>query len=51
MRIVEHAWRGAVLRHELFAARDSAPCVILFPTVMGVSDLERGFAERLVGEG
>ena len=28
-----------------------APGVILFPTVMGVTDLERGFAERLVGLG
>ena len=51
MRIIDQSWRGAVLRHELFAAREGASCVILFPTVMGVSDLERGFAARLVGEG
>ena len=51
MRIIDQSWRGAVLWHELFAARHGAPCVILLPTVMGVSDLERGFAARLVGEG
>ena len=51
MRIVEQDWGDKVLRHELFVGRDGAPCVILFPTVMGVSDLERGFAARLVGEG
>ena len=51
MRIIDQSWRGAVLRHELFAASGGAPCVILLPTVMGVSDLERRFAARLVGEG
>ena len=52
MREVVQAWGGAQLRHELFAADGGArPCVILFPTVMGVSDLERGFAERLVERG
>ena len=30
---------------------DARAGVILFPTVMGVTDLERGFAERLVGLG
>lgn len=52
MREVAQKWGGAKLRHELFAADGAArPCVILFPTVMGVSDLERGFAERLAGLG
>lgn len=52
MREIVHAWGGAELRHELFAGDGAArPCVILFPTVMGVSDLERGFAERLVERG
>ena len=51
MRIVEQDWGDKVLRHELFVGRDGAPGVILFPTVMGVSDLERGFAARLVGAG
>ncbi len=38
------------LRHELFhdGSGGARPGVILFPTVMGVSDLERGFAKRLV---
>ncbi len=41
------------LRHELVSDGSGAtrPGVILFPTVMGVTDLERGFAARLVGEG
>ena len=52
MREVVQIWGGAELRHELFAAEGGArPGVILFPTVMGVSDLERGFAERLAGQG
>ncbi|MCY7340006.1 MAG: dienelactone hydrolase family protein [Sphingomonas bacterium] len=38
--------------HELFHGDGVArPGVILFPTVMGVTDLERGFAGRLVGLG
>ena len=40
-------------RHELVSDGSGAarPGVILFPTVMGITDLERGFAERLVGNG
>jgi len=42
-------WRGATLRHELCANPGGArPTVILFPTVAGVSDLERDFAARLM---
>ena len=39
--------------HELVhdGSDDARPGVILFPTVMGITDLERGFAGRLVGEG
>lgn len=39
--------------HELVsdASGGARPGVILFPTVMGITDLERGFAERLVGQG
>jgi dienelactone hydrolase len=39
--------------HELASdgSGDARPGVILFPTVMGIIDLERGFAARLVGEG
>ncbi len=39
--------------HELVSDGSGAarPGVILFPTVMGITDLERGFAGRLVGDG
>jgi dienelactone hydrolase len=39
--------------HELASDGSGAarPGVILFPTVMGITDLERGFARRLVGDG
>jgi dienelactone hydrolase len=39
--------------HELASDGSGAarPGVILFPTVMGITDLERGFAEHLVGNG
>jgi dienelactone hydrolase len=39
--------------HELVSdgSGDARPGVILFPTVMGITDVERGFAGRLVGEG
>jgi dienelactone hydrolase len=39
--------------HELVSDGSDAarPGVILFPTVMGITNLERGFAERLVGTG
>jgi dienelactone hydrolase len=41
------------VKHELISDRSGGtrPGVILFPTVMGITDLERGFAERLVGQG
>jgi len=40
-------------KHELVGDGSGAarPGVILFPTVMGITDLERGFAERLAGQG
>jgi len=43
-------FEGEDLEGVLVARRDSArrPAVILFPTVMGVSDLELGFARQLV---
>ncbi len=39
--------------HELISdgGGGTRPGVILFPTVMGITDLERGFAERLVEQG
>ncbi len=44
---------GDGVKHELVSDGSDAarPGVILFPTVMGITDLERGFAERLVGQG
>lgn len=53
MREVAQDWQGEPLRHELFHDGGGAarPGVILFPTVMGVTDLERGFARRLAGQG
>ncbi len=52
MRTVEQDFAGERLSHELFDDGGTArPGVILFPTVMGVTDLERGFAKRLVGLG
>ncbi len=52
MTAIEQRFGDKVLRHELFGdGGDAKPTVILFPTVMGVSDLERGFAERLAGQG
>jgi dienelactone hydrolase len=52
-RVIDHQFDGATLRHELIhdGSGDARPGVILFPTVMGVTDLERGFAERRVGLG
>ncbi|MDQ3144547.1 MAG: dienelactone hydrolase family protein [Pseudomonadota bacterium] len=52
-RVIGQGFAGAQLRHELFhdGSGDARPGVILFPTVMGVTDLERGFAGRLVGLG
>jgi dienelactone hydrolase len=39
--------------HEMVSdgSGDARPGVILFPTVMGITDLERDFAERLIGNG
>lgn len=41
------------VEHELISdgSGSARSGVIIFPTVMGVTDLERGFAERLVGQG
>ena len=47
MSDIDQRFGEKVLRHELFGGNDVKATVILFPTVMGVSDLERGFAERL----
>jgi len=41
------------VKHELASdgSGSARPGVILFPTVMGITDLERGFAERLIDQG
>lgn len=51
MRAIEQDFAGQRLSHEVFADGAARPAVLLFPTVMGVTDLERGFAERLVSQG
>ena len=53
MKVVAQEWGGGTLRHETFAdgSGTARAAAIIFPTVVGVSDLERGFAERLVGRG
>ncbi len=51
MRAIEQDFAGQRLSHELFADGVARPAVLLFPTVMGVTDLERAYAERLVSQG
>ncbi|MEO5810185.1 MAG: dienelactone hydrolase family protein [Sphingomicrobium sp.] len=51
MTDIDQRFGEKILRHELFGGNDVKATVILFPTVMGVSDLERGFANRLAGLG
>jgi len=52
-RGVASEFEGERVEHVLVtAAADAAhPCVIIFPTVMGVTDLELGFARRLADKG
>jgi dienelactone hydrolase len=49
-RAVPHDFDGEELESVFVGRRDGArrPTVVLIPTVMGVSDLERGFARQLV---
>ena len=51
-RTIEQLFGGSTLAHEHFGV-DQGPraTILLFPTVMGVTDLERGFARRLVDLG
>ena len=48
---IDQRFGEKILRHELFGESGVKATIILFPTVMGVSDLERGFANRLAGLG
>jgi dienelactone hydrolase len=51
-RGVVSEYEGQRVEHVLVASdADPQPCVIIFPTVMGVTDLELGFARRLAGKG
>ena len=52
-RDIPHSFSGEELAHVLVAdgSGTARPAVVIVPTVMGVSDLELGFAERLVGLG
>ena len=49
-RAVAHEFEGEELQSAFIGRRDgeSRPTVILIPTVMGVSDLEKGFGRQLV---
>ena len=53
MRVIEQQFGGAMLRHELVQAGggEARPGVVLFPTVMGVTDLDHEFARHLAGQG
>ncbi|MES2147372.1 MAG: dienelactone hydrolase family protein [Pseudomonadota bacterium] len=50
-RSIDHQFQGESLLSELVAADNARATIILFPTVAGVSDLELGFAQTLVGKG
>jgi dienelactone hydrolase len=48
---VAQQWRGRALVHEWFATDQARTAILLCPTVMGVTDLERGFAADLNAKG
>jgi len=49
-RVVAHEHAGEAMESALFPAEGGpAPGLLMFPTVMGITDLERGFARRLAG--
>lgn len=48
---IHREWAGKTLVHEAHPIADAATTIIIFPTVMGVSDLERGFAATLNAKG
>ena len=51
MKDIPHDWAGKALVHEWFAVEKARTAILLCPTVMGVSDLERGFAADLNAKG
>ena len=48
---IHRAWAGKTLTHEAYPVEGAATTIVIFPTVMGVSDLERGFAADLNAKG
>lgn len=51
MTDVFQEWCGKTLVHEWFTVDDARTAILLCPTVMGVTDLERGFATDLNAKG
>ncbi len=51
MSEIAQEWRGKALVHEWFPAENARTAILLCPTVMGVTDLERGFAVDLNAKG
>ena len=51
MSEIAQQWRSKALVHEWFAVDDARTAILLCPTVMGVTDLERGFAADLNAKG
>ena len=48
---IHRDWAGKTLTHEVFPVEGAAVTIVIFPTVMGVTDLERGFATDLNAKG
>ena len=51
MTDIAQTWRGKALVHEWFTVDGARTAILLCPTVMGVTDLERGFAADLNAKG
>ena len=51
MSDVAQGWRDKALVHEWFGVDEARTAILLCPTVMGVTDLERGFAADLNAKG
>jgi len=47
MNDIVQDWAGKALVHEWYPVADARTAILLCPTVMGVSDLDRGFAADL----
>jgi hypothetical protein len=51
MSEIAQQWGGKALSHEWFPVDPARTAILLCPTIMGVTDLERGFARDLNGKG